>query len=414
MSTSSRHSAPIPRIAVLAALDTKGEEARFLCDELRELGSSPMLIDFGVLGEPPGAEVGRSAVAMAGGESLAVLQAARDAGRAGRVMASGLRQIILQLATGGEISAVIAIGGSKGTSIACEALRALPFGFPKVMVTPAASGNTRRFIGGSDIILVPTVADLLGLNRVTQPILADAAAIVATLAQRSRTQARRGATVAVTSFGVTTPCAERVRHGLLDQGWEVVVFPASGVGGEAMEDLIRAGAIDGVIDLTTTELADELVGGTCSAGPSRLEAAGVAGIPLVVSLGAFDMVNFGPLATVPPQFANRQLYQHSTAVTLMRTTVEENRQLGELIADKVNRATGPCAVVIPIGGVSDYDRPGGPFFDPAADAACFTALRSGLAAHVRLIESVAHINDPEFADLLVESYVQLAGALVRS
>jgi uncharacterized protein (UPF0261 family) len=398
-----------PTVAVLAALDTKAEEAEFVCEQMRAHGVVPLLVDFGVLGEAGlVARVDRAAVAAAAGADLANLRLARDPGVAGRTMASGLRRMLGRLHTSGAISGVLALGGAKGTAIACEAMRGLPFGVPRVMVTTAASGDTRRFIGSSHIVLVPTVADLLGLNRITRPVLAQASSMVTALVRTPRLAASGGPAVAVSSFGVTTACASRVRAQLIADRYEVVVFPASGIGGEAMEALIGTGEVSGVIDLTTTELADDLVGGTCSAGPRRLESASAAGIPQVVSLGALDMVNFGPASSVPAAFAQRQLYQHGSAVTLMRTSVDENRQLGELLARKLNRASGPTAVVVPGAGFSDYDRPGGPFFDPDADRACILALEQQLAPHIRLVRTEAHINDPGFASLLVETYRELA------
>lgn len=401
-------------VAVVAALDTKADEASFVCEQLRAQGCAPVLVDVGVLGEAGlRADVDRAGVAAAAGADLSELRGTRDPAVAGEAMGRGLRRVLADLHASSQIAAVIALGGSKGATIACEGLRALPFGFPKVLVSPVVSGQTRRFVGASDIVLVPTVADLLGLNRITRSVLARSARIAAALARDSWAERRVRPTVALSSFGVTTACAERVRRLLSDRGMEVVAFPASGVGGQALEALTLADEFVGVIDLTTSEMADELVGGNCSAGPDRLRGPGRAGIPHVVSLGGLDFVNFGPPETVPATFGGRLFRRHSAAVTLMRTTVEENRRLGAWIADVVNRASGPCAVVVPAGGFSDYDRPGEPFFDPIADGACVEALRAGLKAASLLTVSDAHINDPSFADLIVEVYGRICSDTKR-
>jgi uncharacterized protein (UPF0261 family) len=298
-------------------------------------------------------------------------------------------------------------------------MRVLPFGVPKVMVSTLASGQTRPYVGGSDIVMVYPVADLAGLNRLTRVALTNAALALAGMVRLPRPELAAAADrplVAATMFGVTTPCVDRARQALEARGVEVLVFHATGVGGEAMEGLVRDGQVAGVLDLTTTELADELVGGTLSAGPDRLEAAGRRGIAQVVSVGALDMVNFGPAATVPERFAGRRLHAHNPSVTLMRTTAEENARLGARMAEVLGRARGSVVVLVPARGVSALDAPGQPFYDPEADGALFEALTSGLSGrpHVRVEVRDEHINDPTFAEAAASALLELIGASGRS
>jgi uncharacterized protein (UPF0261 family) len=306
------------------------------------------------------------------------------------------------------VTGVLAIGGSAGSAIATAAMRELPVGIPKLMVSTLASGNTRPYVGASDITMMYPIGDFTGLNRLTRAILANAANATAGMcglplpdALRSDAQLVLGATM----FGVTTPCVNQLRERLEAAGFEVLVFHATGSGGQAMEHLIRDGFIRGVVDITTTELADELVGGALSAGPDRLEAAGKAGIPQVISVGALDMVNFGPRDSVPEKFRARTFYQHNSAVTLMRTTVEENAQLGLMIAEKANAARGPVTIILPLRGVSAIDRDGQPFCDRAADAALFDAIRQH--SRVKIVEVDAHINDPEFSARAADEFLAL-------
>jgi uncharacterized protein (UPF0261 family) len=288
-------------------------------------------------------------------------------------------------------------------------MRELPTGVPKLLVSTLASGNTRPYVGQSDIAMLYPVADFSGLNRLTRIILANAANGIAGMCGLPllAAEAQPRPVLAATMFGVTTPCVDQVRALLEQRGFELLIFHATGAGGQAMEQLIRDGVISGVLDITTTELADELVGGVLSAGPHRLEAAGRLGIPQVISTGALDMVNFGALDTVPEKFRARNLYQHNPAVTLMRTTREENAQLGEILATKANAAAGPVTIVLPLGGVSAIDAAGEPFHDPDADAALVDAIRCNLDAKVKLVEVDAHINDPEFAARLAAEFFEI-------
>jgi uncharacterized protein (UPF0261 family) len=307
----------------------------------------------------------------------------------------------------GDVQGVLALGGSAGTTIGTAAMRALPLGVPKLMLSTLASGQVRHYVADKDIFMLNSVVDLCGVNRISRPILLNAAAAMAGMvafsaaSEEDRAAATRDKPlIAASMFGVTTPCIEHARKVLERAGCEVLVFHATGNGGQAMESLVADGLIAGVLDITTTELADELVGGVLSAGPDRLTAAAKAGVPQVVSVGALDMVNFHAPETVPEKFRGRTFYRHNANVTLMRTTLEENRQLGEQIGRKLAAARGPVAVMLPRQGVSAIDRLGQPFDDPAAREALFAALRGAAsegAAQVDVIEMDAHINDPAFA-----------------
>ena len=399
-------------IAILGTLDTKGAELRYLQQRIAATGATTLVIDVGVLGAPAfEPDVTRDAVARAADVRIADLAATHDRGQAVTHMAAGAARVLADLFQQGKIGGAIAIGGSGNATIACTAMQALPIGAPKLMVTTVAAGDTRPYIGATDITMMYSVVDIAGINRLSRRILANAAhAISAMVIGRGAadTVPEDGRPlVGASMFGVTTPCVTATRELLEARGYEVLVFHATGVGGRSMEALIRDGFITGVLDLTTTELADEVAGGTLSAGPDRLEAAGRAGIPQVVSLGALDMANFGPVESVPERFRQRLLYQHNPAVTLMRTTAEENARLGALIAEKLNRARGPVAVLVPRGGVSMLDVEGEPFFDPEADNALFASLRRGLQPHIDVIEVATAINDPIFAETASTTFDRL-------
>ncbi len=396
-------------IALIGTLDTKGEEFSFLRERIRNAGLGTMVVDVGILGEPQiEPDISRAKVAAAANEVLAALQSERDRGRSVSAMTLGARVVMRRLFAQQAIHGVVSLVGSAGTTIATAAMRALPFGFPKLMVSTVASGDTRAYVGTSDICMMPSVVDIAGLNHVSRRILSNAAAAICGMvaSEPVSTDDERPA-IAATMFGVTTPCVAAARRVLEDHGYEVLVFHATGMGGRAMEQLIEDGVFQGVLDITTTELADELVGGVMSAGPRRLEAAGSKGIPQLVCPGAIDMVNFGPPESVPVHFRNRNLYQHNPSVTLMRTTPEECAEIGRITATKLNGASGPVTVLIPLQGVSAIDRSGEPFYSPAALAAYQRALKSALSPSVRLSELDAHINDDAFAraaaELLMES-----------
>jgi uncharacterized protein (UPF0261 family) len=402
-------------VVLLGTLDTKGVEYDFLRRRLRDEGVEVVLVDTGVLGEPLAEpDVSREEVARAGGGDLSRLAEAGDRGAAMEVMARGAAEVVKALHGEGRLDAVLALGGSGGTSIAAEAMQALPVGVPKLIVSTMASGDTRPYVDATDIALMYSVVDIAGLNAISERILANAAAAVAGMAKSSPPAAHDDKPlVGATMFGVTTPCVTEARKRLAELGYEVLVFHATGTGGQSMEALMRSGFITASLDLTTTELADELVGGVLSAGPDRLEAAGELGIPQVVSLGALDMVNFGPRDSVPAEFRGRLLYEHNPTVTLMRTTPEECAELGRLIAEKLNRARGPLTLFIPLKGVSLIATEGQVFHQPAADEALFGALREHLDDVVEVRELELDINDPEFARAVADELHALYQAWAR-
>jgi uncharacterized protein (UPF0261 family) len=400
----------IPKtVALIGTFDTKGDEFCFLRDRIENAGLRTIMIDVGVLDRPRfQVAVSQAEVAAAANEDLASLKSERDRGRSITAMALGATVILRRLFERGSIHGAISLGGSAGTTIATAAMRALPHGFPKLMVSTVASGDTNPYVGTKDICMMPSVVDIAGLNHVSRRILSNAAgAICGMVASEAGSAPAEKPAIAATMFGVTTPCVTNARRMLEERGYEVIVFHATGVGGRAMEQLIEDGAFQAVLDITTTELADELVGGVMSAGPHRLEAAGRKGIPQLVCPGAIDMVNFGPAESVPIQFRSRKLYRHNPNVTLMRTSPEECVELGRITAMKLNRASGPVTVLIPLQGVSAIDKLGSPFYSQAALDAYRSALKEALSPTVRLIEVDAHINDDSFAhgaaQLLMES-----------
>ena len=391
----------MPAVALIGTLDTKGEEYAFVKRIIEGDGCTTVVIDTGI--SPASgctADIGADKVAAAGGVEIESLRSDNDRGRAMEVMARGAAETVRALYREGKISAVLALGGSGGTSIATAAMRALPVGVPKLMVSTVAAGDVASYVGTSDIMMLYPVIDIAGLNIISKRVLSNAAVAVAAMAKAAAKAGRVKATrpvVAITMFGVTTPAVTVARTWLEGAGYEVLVFSANGAGGRAMEGLIRDGFIKGVLDLTTTELADELAGGILSAGPDRLDAAGALGLPQVVSLGALDMVNFGAIGTVPEKFHKRQFYRHNPHVTLMRTSPRECSELGALLARKLNRAKGPVTMFVPLRGTSSISIEGGVFHDAEADRALFAGLKDNLDPAIACVTSDAAINDKDFA-----------------
>jgi len=399
-----------PTIALVGTLDTKGHEYAFLRDRIREAGAEVVLVDAGVMGEPQvPADVSREEVARADGSDHAELVRAADRGAAMEVMGRGAGIVVGRLHAEGRLQGVAAVGGSGNSSVAAAAMRDLPVGVPKLIVSTVASGDTRPYMGAKDVTMMYSVVDIAGINQISARILANAAGAIAGMAKATPPdEVHERPLVGATMFGVTTPCITHARERLEELGYEVLVFHATGTGGQSFEALAEDGFLAGALDATTTELADELVGGVLSAGPHRLEAAGRSGIPQVVSLGALDMVNFGPRETVPPQFAERNLYVHNPTVTLMRTTPEENAELGRRIARKLNAAESPTVLFIPLKGVSAIDVEGQPFHDPAADEALIGALREDLDRdRVEVHEVDTDVNDPAFATAMADRLHEL-------
>jgi uncharacterized protein (UPF0261 family) len=407
----------MPHVVLVGTLDTKGSELRFLRDRIIEAGCQVILVDASVLLTSPDADVSSDDVARAAGEERAALATAADRGRAVSAMARGTAEVVRRLHAAGRLDAILGIGGSGGTALVSTAMRAVPVGVPKLLVSTMASGDTRPYVETTDLAMMYSVVDLAGINRLSERILVNAAAAASGMAQVAagfRSALPPRTIVGATMFGVTTPCVATARQWLEERGCEVLVFHATGSGGQAMERLIGSGFIGGVLDVTTTELVDEIVGGVLSAGPNRLEAAGEQAVPQVVSVGATDMCNFGPLDSVPSAFRGRNLVEHNAAVPLMRTTAEECRAVGRLMATKLNRATGPVAVYLPLAGVSTLSTPGGPFHDPDADGALVDALRSGLRPDIEVVEMATHINDPEFARAMAARLLEMLEAVGAS
>jgi len=397
-----------PTVVVLGTLDTKGVELDYVRARLREQGVDVVLVDCGVFEPQVEPDVSHVEVAAAAGADVAQLAAANDRGAAVEAMARGAAEIARRLHAEGRLDGVIGLGGSGNSAIATYAMRQLPVGVPKLMVSTVGSGDTRPYVGAVDVTMMYSVVDIAGVNQISARIMGNAAGAIAGMAKAGAPavgDARR--LIGASMFGVTTPCVTRARERLEQLGYEVLVFHATGTGGQSMEALARGGFLTGVLDVTTTELADELVGGVLSAGPDRLEAAGDVGLPQVVSLGALDMVNFGPRETVPPKFEDRTLYVHNPTVTLMRTTPDECRELGRLIGRKLSQAKGPTALYVPLKGVSMIAVEGQPFHDEEADAALLAGLHETLGAHVEVHELDAEINDPAFAEAMADRLHEL-------
>jgi uncharacterized protein (UPF0261 family) len=426
-----RRTDPPPRapktIALVGTLDTKGEEYAFVKRVVEAKGLKTFLIDTGIFGSPghggpgdrdpggpgsphsggservpPAPDVTAEEVAEAAGETLAALAAERDRGRAVEAMGRGLAAILPRLHGEGRVQGVLALGGGGGTSIATRGMRALPIGVPKVMVSTMAGRDVSGFVGIKDVVMIPSLVDIEGLNRFTRGVLARAAGAVCGMVQTGPPAAEDRELVAATMFGNTTPAVKRAAALLEKAGYEVLVFPCSGTSGRVMEALIAEGKVAGVLDITTTEWADELVGGVLSAGPERLEAAARSGVPQVVAPGCLDMVNFWAPDTVPERLRGRRFYEHNPNVTLMRTTPEENRELGRIIASKLNAGRGKTCVLLPLGGLSMLDSPGGPFWWPEADEALFRSLKEHLKKDIDIVEIDRNINDGVFADACAE------------
>jgi len=416
---SSRDRVAMPTILLAGTLDTKGAEYAYVRDRLRARGLAVLVMDLGVLGEPAfPADIPAADVARAGGADLASLRAAADRGPATDAMRRGACALVPALQAEGRIDGILGLGGGGGTAMITAAMRLLPVGVPKVMVTTMASGDTAPYVDVSDLVLMPSVVDIAGLNPISRRILANAAGAIAGMVGEASAAGADDAParplIAATMFGVTTPCVTAARQQLEAAGYDVLVFHATGTGGRAMERLVDSGYIAGVLDVTTTEWCDEVVGGVLTAGPDRHGAAARAGVPQVVSVGALDMVNFGAMDTVPARFADRTFYKHTPAVTLMRTTADECREIGRRIAAQLARATAPVTLVLPRRGVSMLDAPDKPFHDPDADRVLFATLRASVGPRVHVVDVDAHINDPAFADVLVRELLAVLTPAARA
>lgn len=396
-------------IAIIGTMDSKGTEYAFINNTLKGLGLNTLLIHCGVFAPTIQPDISNEEVFKAAGADLTEIVAKKDRAMATEAAARGVEKLVPQLYAQGKFDGIISLGGSGGTSLATPGMRALPVGVPKVMVSTMASGNVSQYVGTSDIVMIPSIVDVAGLNSISTKIFTNACfAIAGMVSYEANIRIEKKPLVAATMFGVTTPCVNFAKAVLEKEGYEVIVFHATGTGGRSMEALIESGYFDGVLDITTTEWCDELVGGVLNAGPTRLEAAGKKGIPQVVSTGALDMVNFGPYDSIPAQFKGRNFYKHNPTVTLMRTTVEENRELGKIISEKLNMTQSPTTLILPLKGVSMIDVEGAPFYGKEEDEVLFATLRNNIdRSKVELIEMDCDINAEIFGVTAAKKLIEL-------
>jgi uncharacterized protein (UPF0261 family) len=397
-------------IAILGTMDTKGDEHGFVAELIRKRGHQPLIIDVGTIGAPQlKPDVTRDDVAKAAGIDLTAIAARHDRGEAVSAMSNAAPVILSQLQGEGKIDGVISLGGGGGTAIATAGMRALPLGFPKLMVSTLASGNTAQYVGVKDIVMMPSIVDVAGLNRISRQILTRAAGAICGMVEAVPEISADRPIIVASMFGNTTDCVQAAKAACEQAGYEVLVFHSTGTGGRTMESLIESGLVSGVLDITTTEWADELVGGFLGAGPTRLDAAAKRGVPAIITPGCLDMVNFHAPESVPAKFSGRRFYHHNPQVTLMRTTPEECAELGRILAEKANASTGPVTVLLPLQAISVISAEGQPFHDPQADAALFEAIRKNLRPGVALVEVDAKINDPVFAEKCATALLEMLG-----
>lgn len=396
-------------IAIAGTFDTKGAEYLYVKELIESLGLNTFTIHTGVFEATFKPDVSNNEVAQAAGYNIEDIAKKKDRALATEVLSKGMENLLPKLFEEGKFDGIISLGGSGGTSLVTPAMRALPIGVPKLMVSTVASGNTSQYVGTSDIIMMPSIVDVAGLNSISTKIFTNAVFAIAGMVKfENKKVLDKKPLIAATMFGVTTPCVTAAKEILEDRGYEVLIFHATGVGGKTMEYLIENGFIEGVLDLTTTEWADEIIGGVLNAGPNRLEAAAKHNIPQVVSVGALDMCNFGPYNTVPNEFSNRNLYKHNPTVTLMRTTVEENELIGKKISEKLNMSEGNTVLILPLKGVSAIDVKGQPFYGEEEDKKLFDTLKTYTNSDViEIVEMDCNINDIEFARKAAQELINL-------
>ena len=396
-------------VVIVGALDTKGKEFAFIKELIEKEGLKTLVVDFGVMGTPDFApEISREEVARQGGGDLAALATGEHKDEAMRVMAAGLKAVVGELYAQGKLDGIIGMGGSGGTSIATGAMRVLPVGLPKVMVSTLGGGDVSAYTGSKDITFIPSIVDVAGINSISRAIYTNGAGAIAGMVKMDTPKAvSEKPLVAASMFGNTTTCVDHARGIVENAGYEVLVFHATGIGGKTMESLISDGYIRASLDITTTELADEVCGGVFSAGPERCLAASRQGIPAVLVPGCVDMANFGGIETMPEKYQVRNIYQWNPNVTLMRTNVEENTKMGEMLAAAANASSAPVTFILPLKGVSMLDSVGGQFWDPEADKACYDAIKMNLKPGIEVIEADYNINDPEFSELCANTLLKM-------
>lgn len=399
-------------IAVAGTFDTKGKEFLYVKELIEELGLKAYMINTGVFDSEIEVDVSNKEIAKEAGYDIEDIVSRRDRAMATEALSKGMELLIPRLYAEGKFDGIISFGGSGGTSLVTPAMRALPIGVPKMMVSTMASGNVSQYVGTSDIIMMPSIVDVAGLNKISKTIFKNAVLAIAGMVGMAdkikKVEEDEKPLIAATMFGVTTPCVDFAKECLEERGYEVLVFHATGTGGKTMESLIDAGFFKGVLDITTTEWCDEIVGGVLGAGPNRLEAAGRNHVPQVVSVGALDMVNFGPIDTIPEKFKNRNFYKHNPTVTLMRTTVEENIKFGQKIAEKLNASSDKTVLILPLKGVSMIDAQGQPFYGIKEDEALFDTLKNNIDTDkVNIVEMDNNINDKAFAQRAAEELIKM-------
>ena len=395
-------------IAVLGTLDSKGHEHQFVADIIRKLGHTPLLIDVGSGDHPQVTpDITRHELAEAAGLDLQPILDRKDRGECVTAISQAAPVLLAKLAAEEKIHGVISLGGGGGTALGTAAMRALPVGFPKLMVSTLASGNTAHYVGTKDITMMPSIVDVAGLNSISKTIFTRAAHAICGMVEAEINQSDSKPLIVASMFGNTTDCINIAAKVLEDAGYEVLIFHATGTGGKTMESLIESGMVAGVLDITTTEWADELVGATLSAGPTRLDAMTKAKVPAVVAPGCLDMANYGEKETVPEKFADRTFYIHNPQVTLMRTNAEECAELGKILAEKANANPAPTAILNPLKTVSVISAEGQPFHDPEADAALFSAIHEH--AKVEVINYEEEINSEVFAKAAAHKLLELIG-----
>ncbi len=395
-------------IVLIGALDTKGQEFSFVKNLIEQQGIATCVVDFGTMGEPAfQPDISREEIAQAASADLSRLATGEHKDEAMQTMSRGLSIILRQLHDEGKLDGILGMGGTGGTSIATSAMRTLPVGVPKVMVSTVGGGDVSAYAGYKDIVFIPSIVDVAGINRISRDIFANAAGAIAGMVKVDLPPSDdTKPIIAASMFGNTTTCVDHARQILEGEGYEVLIFHATGSGGKTMESLIGDGYAVGCLDITTTELADTVCGGVFDAGKERAKAAPQSGIPTVIVPGCVDMANFGGIETVPDKYRDRQLYQWNPDVTLLRTDEAENKRIGEMIAAAANLATAPIAIYLPLKGVSMLDSEGGQFWNPSADKACFDAIKQNLRDDIPVYELDLNINDSEFSTAVTTQLIE--------
>ena len=396
-------------IALIGTFDTKGEEYLYVKNKIEDLGVRTLTIHAGIFEAAFSPDIDHDSVGVLGEESIAELQEKKDRGHAMEVMAKGLCALIPKLYEEGLFDAVLALGGTGGTSLVTPCMRLLPLGVPKIMVSTMASGDVSRYVGTSYILMMPSIVDVAGINRISSQVLTHAVHAIVGMVEHENTDIPvKKPLIAATMYGVTTPCIMRAKEYLEQEGYEVIIFHASGTGGKMMESLINSGIVDGVLDLTTTEWIDEIAGGIMAAGPERLDAAALNGIPQVVSVGAADMITFGERSSLPEKYKNRVVYMHNPAITVVKSNIEENIAFGIKVGEKLNQCKSNAALLLPIRGVSMNDKAGSKYYGPKEDQALFITLKKVINNPlVEIIDVDAHINEEVFAISAAKKLIEL-------